>query len=275
MFSGSCPAWLARPASSKLHLVHRPHSGSSRFLFWNKIPFNSNSALLKPEIFGDKEKKTFVFVFQKRSLKISANLYLPQPLRCESQFFFFFSPPRRKELINYRRSNDRLICSGVWLQASGEAMHYLPVQRKSGESSWLKFMEIYGSFLSFNCLLLSGQSGEAHGVLWPAWVLWRRRCSYRWIRPKYHPLKPVTETNGVRERSPNRWPTKTKTKAARRCLATAAGWDFNLAFTEKKRRIMRALAEPLTIYCWKAQQWSWEGKKHLISQHSFHNDKPK
>lgn len=52
-------------------------------------------------------------------------------------------------------------------------MLYPPVQRNSGESSWLKFMEIYGSFPGFNCLLLSGQSGEARRELWPAWGLWR------------------------------------------------------------------------------------------------------
>ena len=95
------------------------------------------------------------FVFQKRNLKIFANLFFPW----------------RRELLNYRRSNNLPLCSGVWLQAVGEAMHYLPVQRKSGESNWLKFMEIYGSFPGFNCLLLSGQSGEAHGELWPAWGL--------------------------------------------------------------------------------------------------------
>lgn len=119
-------------------------------------------------------------------------------------------------------------------------MHYLPVQRKSGESSWLKFMEIYGSFPGFNCLLLSGQSGEV-----------------------------------VRERSPSRWPTQTEGKTARRRLATAAGRDFHLALPEKERRIMRALAEPLTIYCREARRWSCEGKKCLISQHSFHNDRSK
>lgn len=90
--------------------------------------------------------------------------------------------------------------------------------------------------------------------------------SYRWVWPKYRPLKPVTETNGVRERSPNRWPTKTETKAERRRLATAAGRDFNLAFTEKERRIMSAPAEPLTIYCWEDAAV----RERNIRSHSIH-----
>lgn len=51
MFSGSCPAGLVRPVSF----------GSSSFLFWNKIQFDSNSALLEPEIIRHKDKKRCLF----------------------------------------------------------------------------------------------------------------------------------------------------------------------------------------------------------------------